>query len=116
MLTRDTFQALYDQGPDAVFTLFTALEQRVVELEARLNKDSHNSSKPPSSDGLKKKPTPRSLRPKTGRKQGGQKGHPGKTLTLSQTPDHRVPHIPACCCGCGASLEGAEVIGEQRRQ
>jgi transposase len=116
MLTRDAFQSLYDQGPDAVFTLFTALEQRVAELEARLNKDSHNSSKPPSSDGLGKKPTPHSLRQKTGRKQGGQKGHPGHTLTLSDTPDHRVAHIPPCCQGCGASLETAEVVAEQRRQ
>src|SRR5882724_12388059 len=116
MLTRDAFQVIYDQGPDAVYTLFTALEQRVVALEARLNKDSHNSSKPPSSDGLGKKPAPRSLRKKTGRKQGGQKGHPGKTLTFSQTPDHSVPHVPACCEGCGASLETAEVVAEQRRQ
>lgn len=116
MLTRDAFQALYDQGPDAVYSLFTALEQRVVELEARLNKDSHNSSKPPSSDGLGKKPTPRSLRSKTGRKQGGQKGHPGKSLSFCDTPDHCVAHIPPCCQGCGASLEGAQVIEEQRRQ
>ena len=116
MLTRDAFQSLYDQGADAVYTLFTALEQRIVELEARLNKDSHNSSKPPSSDGLGKKPAPRSLRPKTGRKQGGQKGHPGKTLPFSDTPDKSVSHIPTCCQGCGASLETAEVIEEQRRQ
>src|SRR5271165_3640657 len=116
MLTRDAFQALYDQGPDAVYPLLTALEQRVAELEARLNKDSHNSSKPPSSDGLGKKPAPRSLRKKTGRKQGGQKGHPGTTLHFSDTPDFSVPHIPTCCQGCGASLESAEVIEEQRRQ
>lgn len=116
MLTRDAFQTIYDQGSDAVFTLFTALEQRVAELEARLNKDSHNSSKPPSSDGLGKKPAPRSLRSKTGRKQGGQKGHPGTTLNFADTPDHHIAHIPTCCQGCGASLECAEVIGEQRRQ
>src|SRR5882724_2998170 len=116
MLTRDAFQVIYDQGPDAVYTLFTALEQRVVALEARLNKDSHNSSKPPSSDGLGKKPAPRSLRSKTGRKQGGQKGHPGTTLDFCDTPDARVPHIPTCCQGCGACLESAEVVGEQRRQ
>ena len=116
MLTREAFQHLYDQGPEAIFTLLTALEQRVVELEARLNKDSHNSSKPPSSDGLSKKPTPHSLRKITGRKQGRQKGHPGTTLSFSTSPDHSIPHIPPCCAECGASLEGAEVVAEQRRQ
>ena len=123
MLTRDEFQNLYDQGPDALWQVFAALHEQIAavalrqkELEVRLGKDSHNSSKPPSSDGLGKKPAPRSLRAKTGRKQGGQKGHPGTTLAFSETPDHTVPHIPTCCQGCGASLEGAEVIGEQRRQ
>jgi transposase len=94
----------------------TALKSHIRELEARLHKDSHNSSKPPASDGLGKKPTPHSLRPKTGRKQGGQKGHPGNTLSFSQTPDHSIAHIPTCCAGCGASLEGAEVVAQQRRQ
>lgn len=116
MLTRDAFQDIYNQGPDAVYTLVSALEQRVAALEARLNTDSHNSNKPPSSDGLRKKPAPHSLRPKTGRKQGGQKGHPGKTLCFCDTPDQRVAHIPACCQGCGASLETAEVVAEQKRQ
>jgi transposase len=60
-----------------------------------------------------KKPTPRSLRSKTGRKQGG---HPGKTLLFSDTPDHCIPHIPTRCQGCGASLQGAQVVAEQRRQ
>ena len=53
------------------------LLQRVQELEARLAKDSHNSSKPPSSDPPFKKPPPRSLRTPSGKKPGGQKGHPG---------------------------------------
>ncbi len=94
----------------------TALKNQIRELEARLNKDSHNSSKPPSSDGLGKKPTPHSLRQKTGRKQGEQKGHPGNTLSFSASPDHSIPHIPTCCAGCGASLEGAVVVAQQHRQ
>ena len=56
MLTREAFQSPYDQGPGAVYALSTALEQHVAELETRLNKDSHNSSKPPSSDGLGRSP------------------------------------------------------------
>lgn len=106
---------LHEKGQE-VQQQITALKNQIHELEVRINKDSHNSSKPPSSDGLKKKPAPKSLRPKTGRKQGGQKGHPGNTLTFSDTPDHRVPHIPTCCSGCGASLENAEVVGLQKHQ
>src|SRR3990167_6531824 len=55
------------------------LETRVHELEIRLSKNSSNSSKPPSSDGLKKKP--KSQREKSGKKPGGQQGHVGKNLT-----------------------------------
>jgi transposase len=95
--------------------LLKELTARVQALEARLNKDSHNSSKPPSSDGFNK-PPPKSLRPSTGRKPGGQPGHPGRTLTFSETPDQTVPHIPTCCRGCGASLETAPIVGEERRQ
>jgi transposase len=95
---------------------FNDLRARIQELESRLNKDSHNSNHPPSSDGLKKKPAPKSLRPVTGRKPGGQKGHLGNTLTLSATPDQTVKHAPVCCRGCGASLEEAQIVAEQRRQ
>lgn len=57
-----------------------ALQERVreLELEARLAKDSHNSSKPPSSDGLARKT--KRLRRRSGRKPAGQIGHRGETL------------------------------------
>jgi transposase len=52
------------------------------ELKRRLGMDSTNSSKPPSSDSPFVKPAPKSLRRKSGRKPGGQPGHPGATLAL----------------------------------
>jgi len=62
------------------------LLERVAELERRLGLNSSNSGKPPSSDGLKKPPRTTSLRDPSGRKPGGQKGHPGSTLRSIPTP------------------------------
>src|SRR6476646_418048 len=70
-----------------------ALGALVHELQARLAKDSHNSGKPPSSDGLGRKT--RSLRKKSGKKPGGQLGHRGETLRLVMTPDVVVEQRPA---------------------
>ncbi len=89
------------------------LSARVKELEDRLNTDSHNSSKPPSSDGFKK---PVSLRQPTGRKPGGQKGHPGRTLSFSEEPDQIVVHTPTACACCGQSLDTVEGSEAERRQ
>ncbi len=84
------------------------------DLEARLAKDSHNSSKPPSSDGLKRKT--RSLRAKSGKKPGGQLGHRGETLRLVAAPDAVVEHRPAHCSQCRTPLADAEVVLRERRQ
>lgn len=97
-----------------------ALLERVRDLEARLAKDSHNSSKPPSSDGLKRQlPRTRSLRRKTGKKPGGQLGHPGETLHLVAAPDVIVEHRPTVCSACQTPLahgEAATVVARERRQ
>jgi transposase len=128
MLTRDEFQNLYEQGPDALWSSVSKVQETLVshqqqidtllfrlkELEDRLGKDSHNSNKPPSSDGLKKKPV--SLRKPNGRKPGGQHGHPGRTLEFAGEPDHILVHSPTCCAGCGTDLTGVLGKSGQRRQ
>ena len=84
------------------------------ELRARLAKDSHNSGKPPSSDGLARKT--KSLRRRSGKKPGGQLGHRGETLHLVAAPDEVVEHRPAVCAQCQAPLDEAEVVLRERRQ
>jgi transposase len=131
MLSRDEILAIYAAGPDAVVQVIEALQTaqaetrqqvailtaRVAELEARLNKDSHNSHKPPSSDGLGKKPArPRSQRRRSGKKSGGQPGHPGMTLRLSDHPTERHVWTPRACGACGLSLAKAVVVKQERRQ
>src|SRR5438094_450493 len=61
-----------------------ALTQQVKDLQARLAKDSHNSSLPPSSDRFVRRP--KSLRTKSEKKPGGQEGHQGTTLRFAETP------------------------------
>ena len=97
-----------------LFDLVQQLTARVEELEARLSKDSHNSSKPPSSDGLGKKT--RSLREPSGKNSGGQAGHPGKTLKRSSHVDIVVDHRLPQHCPCGLPLDAAEVEVHERRQ
>jgi len=93
------------------------LVARVAELERQLGLNSGNSGKPPSSDGLKKKPVRvGSLRERTGKKTGGQRGHPGKTLSRVETPDVTLDHFPEVCAGCGAALSEAMATDHAARQ
>jgi transposase len=95
--------------------LIAALSVRVAELEARLGKNSRNSSKPPSSDGLAK-PAPKSLRKPSGRKPGKQQGGQGFRLQPRAVPDEVRTHAPTGCNGCGADLADAPVVGVETRQ
>ena len=71
---------------------------RIAELEEQLHKNSHNSSKPPSTDGYEK-PSPKSQRKKSGKKAGGQNGYKGHNMTLGK-PD-RIEHVyPQHCLNC----------------
>src|SRR5437867_11242788 len=91
------------------------LSKQVHELEGRLAKDSHNSSKPPSTDGYAKKRR-RSLRECSGKRAGGQAGHQGSTLSLVETTDEIIALRPEKCAHCQASLQGIAASGLERRQ
>ena len=69
------------------------LKARLAELERRLGLNSSNSGKPPSSDGLKKPARVTSLRDRSGKKPGGQKGHKGETLRQVADPDVVIDHL-----------------------
>ncbi|GCE10741.1 IS66 family transposase [Tengunoibacter tsumagoiensis] len=90
------------------------LQQRIQELEQRLAKDSHNSHLPPSSDRFVRQP--KSLRPKSEKPSGGQKGHPGKHLMMSATPDHIIVHPPDLCWDCQQDLTTQPILAITRRQ
>jgi len=121
MLTRQDIYDLYEQGPEAIAHAVELLlkqneqlTQRVKDLEERLNKNSRNSDKPPSSDGLKKRTKkPKPKRDKKKRNPGGQAGHQGTTLKMSDEVDAVVRHeISQCPCGQDLS----EIAGEISRK
>ena len=90
---------------------------RLKELEEQLAKNSRNSSKPPSSDGLKKgSPKSRSLRNKSGKKSGGQKGHKGQTLKQSDASDKLVKHTVDSCHHCYSSIANVDIWEFIKRQ
>lgn len=95
--------------------LIAKLNQTIQELKEQLNKNSRNSSKPPSSDGFKK-PAPKSLRKPSGKKAGGQDGHKGTNLTVMTAPDEIIKHMPSACEGCPhyQMCRGTACIAEKR--
>jgi len=120
-MNREDILKVYEEGPEAVvelvqslFAIIARLEERIKKLEDQVNKNSRNSSKPPSTDGFKK-PQPKSLREKGQHPVGGQKGHPGRTLSMTDQPDHISVHR-VLTCSCGHDLEEIEVLRRERRQ
>ncbi len=95
----------------------TVAEQGAVSqsLRDQVAKNSHNRGQPPSSDGLKK-PRTRRLRPTSGRRGGGQKGHPGQTLKMVEQPDQTQAHEASICPQCATDLQSVEPCGQERRQ
>lgn len=96
--------------------LILALLERLDALESKVNKNSHNSSKPPSSDGLTK--NTRSLREPSGKEADGQAGHQGTTLRQIDQPITQVVrhHLPFQCDDCHQPLAHGDAIVAGRRQ
>lgn len=83
--------------------LVAGLTAKIAELEARLNQNSKNSNKPPSSDGLKKG-KPKNSRVPSGKGSGGEPGHEGVTKSLNPSPDTIVELKPKTECECGGEI------------
>src|SRR6266436_9160294 len=101
---------------EELIALVGALRAQIAELERRLGLNSSNSGKPPSSDGLKKPARVSSLRERSGKKPGGQKGHKGETLRQVTDPNEVVDHYPPACSMCGAGLDPETSVGHSARQ
>ncbi|GAU75468.1 transposase [Fusibacter sp. 3D3] len=80
-------------------TVNDKLKEKIKVQQERLNKNSNNSSKPPSSDGLNK-PKPKSLRKPSVKSPGGQKGHQGNGFKLMKEPDETIQYHSDQCEGC----------------
>jgi transposase len=109
-------QSLRNELAKALESLAQA-NARIEQLEGQAAKDSHNSSKPPSSDGFKEPVRKtQSLRGKSGKKSGGQPGHQGQTLMMAQQPETIVALSPKVCEQCQHDLTGTAICREERAQ
>jgi len=127
--TQEEVREAYQEGEEAVLQVFDAVNTQVQKLVSQIQelhevihrlqdqvkKNSRNSSKPPSSDGLKK-PRTTSLRTSGERPNGGQKGHQGHTLRQVEQPDQTKKYDVKECQHCHASLEHVEALQCEKRQ
>jgi transposase len=121
IFTREQLLAISQTNPEALVDIILALQEqvqiltkRVLQLEEQIYKNSQNSSKPPSSDGINK-PKPKSLRKRSGKKHGGQKGHKGHSLQKAENPDIIIP-LKVTTCSCCTDLSHEPVVNYDCRQ
>ena len=114
-LTLDDIRELLRLGDAAVTEALIAMSVHIAGLEQRLGKHSGNSGKPPSSDGLQRQRRRYIKRERSGRKPGGQVGHPGHTLPRRENPDTIIPHAVKPLCDCGNSLTDVPAEYETRQ-
>lgn len=123
-MKREEILAVYNAGPEAVIKLVESiilkqqeeileLKERIKALEDRLGQNSSNSNKPPSTDWPTKQ---RSLRGKSGKLAGGQKGHKGHNLKMVEVPDSTTVHKVSTCSSCGSCLDDIMPDGYRKRQ
>jgi transposase len=105
-------QAKLAEMTEALFSM----SERVKALEEHQSKDSHNSHLPPSSDRFSRQKKTRSLRKRSGKKPGGQPGHPGHALERSEMADEIVRHSLTVCQHCSHDLSWVEPLSVERRQ
>lgn len=126
MFTREQLLVIAKTNPEVLVDIILSLQeqvemltQRVSKLEKQISKNSRNSSKPPSTDGINKPKSAKktkSLRKRSGKKRGGQKGHKGHHLEKAEKPDHIIP-LTVTSCPCGADhLAEEPVSGYDSRQ
>jgi transposase len=100
---RDKIIAELREENEILKSLVAKLTSEIVELKARLNKNSKNSGKPPTSDGYRK-PVVKNNREASGRPSGGQRGHVGHTKPITQAPEKIVELKPQTVCACGGEI------------
>lgn len=111
---------LSDAEKDALIlslqAIIVELRATIAQLEAKLAANSSNSNRPPSSDGLKKgPPKPHSLRQRTGKKPGGQPGHPGSAMAWAEDPDQIIVHAPPPVCdACNVPLPEPKLFASRQ--
>lgn len=119
-MDRDEIRAVYRQGEEAVVALIEMLISRLNSLEAEVeklkgnaSKNSQNSSKPPSSDMVRKT---KSLRKPSKRRSGGQPGHPGSTLQKSEIIHYKEMYSVHGRCECGTACSKGKLVNIETRQ
>ncbi len=98
-----------------IILMVDKLEKRIKELESRLNMNSTNSSKPPSTDNKLKK-TKKPSNSKSKKKRGAQAGHKGNSLKIVATPDTTRVLLPTICSCCDSSLKNINSSRYEKRQ